>query len=245
MRSDRIEVVLTTHDGRRAVREVREPFELAATTDAMLLTLDPPRNEVEAPTTPSPSATVESSANSVSRDARSLDKTPTTLSRISIGGLGGVRVGGGVETPVIELLAALASPPWELGVIGQWEVAYQSLGHPIEQPWSGSGLAAGITVARHQLVGPQLDLNGGFRLEGVVLHQETNHRHPEEWMMKADGRIGVYVGAVIPRQSPVRFRAELGIDTLLGGSPSPASPELPSLPSWAASVAIGVEANGP
>jgi hypothetical protein len=200
---------------------------------------DPP------PTLPGLAPTLVPSSSALTSDTQPPEKAPTTWSRILIGGLGGARFGGGLWTPTVELLAALSARPWELGVIGQWETSYQSLGSQSPQRWSGSGIAVGLTVARRQPLGSQLELTGGARVEGVVLHQETNHKHPEDWMMKADARVGVYAGAIFPRPSSVRFRMEVAVDHLLGGSPSAATDQVPPLPSWGATLAVGVEGNGP
>jgi len=232
-------LVLTTRDGKRGVREVSAPFELQPTAEAMLVTFNPPVvSRDDPPAQPSPTIAAQ--------DAGPPQKPTTLLSRILLGGSAGARVGGGLATPVIDVSASLVSSAWEFGIVGQWEVAYASLAKDNSPPWSGSGVAAGIAVGRRQPLWSQIEIVGGVTLQGVVLHQEMHHKKPEQWMMRADGRIGAYAGAVVPRGSPVRIRMDFGLDRLLSGSqPPPASPDLPSLPSWGATVALGVEANGP
>jgi hypothetical protein len=247
LRGDRIEVVMTTRAGRRATRAVQAPFEIASTTDAMLVTLED-RSTAGGATpaiTPGLAPALVPSTGVPGSDIQPPEKATTTWSRILVSGLGGVRLGGGLWTPTVGLLAALSARPWELGVIGQWETSYQSLGSQSAQRWSGSGVAVGLTVARRQPLGSQLEITGGGRFEGVVLHQETNHKHPEDWMMKADARVGIYAGAIFPRPSSVRFRMEVAVDHLLGSSPSAATDQVPPLPSWGATLAVGVEGNGP
>lgn len=242
LESEGAQIVLTALDGTRAVRKLQEPFELPSTAEAMLLTLGPPD---AAPGSAPDLVPIPVATTTAEREATTPAKKSSPLSRISIGALAGARVGGGLATPVIAALASLTAPPWELGIVGQWEMAYDSLSDKSVAPWSGSGFAVGLMLGRHLPIGSQVDLLGGARLEGVVLHQEMHHRRPEESIMRADGRVGLYAGAVIPRQTPFRVRMEVAVDTLLGGAPPPASPDVPSLPSWGASLAVGVEANGP
>jgi len=236
--------MLITPDGRRAVRQLAEPFELAPTVEAMLIGFD------SAPTAPSQGVVLDEESTGTSlmdrpAGAPSLPP-PKPAANVLLGGSFGTRVGGQLATPVVAAFGALHSGFWELGVTGQWEASYGSIGAEAARAWSAAGFAAGVAVGRRQPLSSVLDLRLGISLAGAVLHQETHHQRPEQWLTRADARLGAYAGAVLPRRGLVRFRTELGVDFVPNtGQTQAATPDIPSLPSWAASLSIGAETNGP
>jgi hypothetical protein len=242
-RGGHVELVFATRDGRQAVRELADPAEMEPVVDALLVSLAP---------APEPLATAPSSSPippaPTHFEAPVPMPTPATqTSAILLGGALGARAGGGLITPTVGAFGTLGSGHWELAVTGQWESSYESLsGEDEAHAWSASGLAAGVGLGRREHVSAQLDLRAGLSLAGAFLHQETHHVRPEHWLTRADGRVGAYAGAVILRRSPVRIRADVAVDFAPGSSGYPAAaPDIPRLPSWATSFALGAETNGP
>ena len=248
LRGRGVEIVLVTRNGQRASRELAEPFELDATVQALLMSADalPPRAVVADSQSDVPIIPEVPLAPKADRAVASESPAPSLNRRIVLGGTAGARVGDRLLSPVWTILGSLDSGPWELGVRAQWESGYSSPSGVQTTGWSASGLAAGISIGQRRAVSRQLDLRAGVLLAGAVLHQETHHEHPEHWLLRTDVRLGGDVGAVWPTRGPVRLRLDLGFDVVAdSGQPRSASPELPSLPSWAATVSLGAETNGP
>jgi hypothetical protein len=242
---DSVDLVLVTQDGRRAVRELAEPTELAPTVEAMLINLDSDSAETRHELVSSDRAVVEPGPPD-QRPAPQLETPAKQATSVVIGGSLGVRVGGNLATPVVGAFGSLVSDPWEIGVAGQWEAAYQSLGADSPRPWSAAAIAAGVALGRRQHLSSALDLRAGVTLAGALLHQETHHQKPEQWLTRADARLGGYAGLLWPRRGVIRFRTELAFDVIPPtGQSQSAAPDVAALPTWAASLTIGAETNGP
>jgi hypothetical protein len=238
---DTAHLVLTTRDGRRADRELAKPYEVAPSVDALLIALDSrivpdettePNVPLDAPETQAPPSPAFSSA-------------PKAGTNFLLGAEGGVRWGGGLAAPTVQASAALRSGRWELGVFGLWETAYWNVGPYGGPAWSASGLGAGVCLARREPLSSSIDLVGGARVAGAVIHQETHHQHPEPEANDAEGRVGAYVGASWPRGAGFRLRTMIGGDYVpVGSSRTPVAPGAPVLPNWTATLTIGVEGEG-
>ena len=75
--------------------------------------------------------------------------------------------------------------------------------------------------------------------EEVVEHNPTQSR--------AEGRLGAYVGAVVPRRGEAHFRAELAgeiVPNHIGQTPESATGQ-PLMPWWATTLTVGVELGRP
>jgi hypothetical protein len=248
---DSTELVLTTADGRRTVRQLVEPFEVAPTVRAMLVSFD----DVPVPSSVHLSADAGfRGGSSNSSQADLLESMPAEHAQtpqkravnVVLGGSVGARTGGKLATPVVGAFGALHSGAWELGITGQWEISYESVGADASRAWSASGLAAGVTLGRRQTLWSRVDLRAGISLAGAMLHQETHHQRPEQWLTRADGRLGAYAGPVLPLYGVFRLRAEVAVDFVpLQGQGQTAAPGIPPLPTWAAALNLGVETNGP
>ena len=239
-------LTLLTADGRRAVRELAEASELAPTVEAMLVAFDPDISSTRHSL--SNAVAIEVPRNEAPRDdATHAPESPSRpTNSVVLGGVAGVRAGGNLATPVVGAFGAITSGAWELGVAGQWEMSYGSLDGQAARPWGASGFAGSVAIGRRENVSSLLDLRAGVTLAGAMLHQETHHQHPEQWLTRADARLGAYAGVLLPRRGIVRFRAEAAIDFVpITGQTLSASPDLPPLPTWGASLMLGAETNGP
>jgi hypothetical protein len=237
---DTAHLVLTAQDGRRAERELAKPFEVAPSADALLMALDERtlRDEKTEPRVP----VVAPEAGAPAAIASSASKANTNL---QLGAEGGIRWGGGLAAPTVQAFAALRSGHWELGVFGLWEILYANIGAYQGPEWSAAGLGAGVSLARREPLSSSIDLLGGVRIAGAVIHQETHHQHPEPESNDAEGRIGAYLGAAWPRRAALRLRTVVGGDYVpVGSTRTPVAPGAPVLPNWTATLTIGVEGEG-
>lgn len=240
---------LIDSDGRRAERELGQPFELGPSVQALLVDLDASvahdsPQQVSSPdgedgTAKGPLISDRDGATSGSPSVRPPPAKDT--SSVVLGAALGARYGGGIATPTVNAFGALRLRRWELGVMGNWEVSYKSLadGGP---SWSAAGLSAGISVGRRERVNSNLDFLLGATVAAAVLHQETHVRHPEQEATNGEGRLGGYLGVVGPVRGALRFRLQLQADaTAVGPTQRTIAADVPALPAWALGAQVGVE----
>ncbi len=236
-------LVFTTSDGRRAVRQMARPEELAPTLEALRVT-----GSIAAPAAP---ATGPVPASAAIRDRSPVPQqpghpAPAEHSAVHFGASAGARIGThALVTPVLDAFGAVSLDRWELGVFGQWETGYHEVTDEANTSQRSSGLAAGISVGRREPVGGSLSLLGGARLGLAALDEEVVEHNPAQG--RAEGRFGAYVGAVVPRRGETHFRAELVGEVVpnhIGQTPESDTGQA-LMPWWATTLTIGVELGRP
>jgi hypothetical protein len=234
-------LTLTTPDGRRATRDIGQPFEVVPTAQALLVTLDEPPTDPNLPRTLDvpPKVLVDAP------DHPQQEGGATWASRVLLGGAAGARIGSGLITPVIGLSGLISQRKWEFGVFGQWEPSYESLKKVPAPDWTGIGFTVGVMLGRREPLSARLEAIGGVSLAGALLHQESHHIHPEQHVIAAQPRLGGYTGAVwTARERRWRGRLQLGAD-VSPQTPAAAGPGIPTLPSWGTALTLGLETEVP
>ena len=237
--TDAARLIFVTGDGRRAERRLAHPDELVPTVAALGV------RGVNGSSTPAfeggPAAPARA-ADAVSP----LDSPPSgpaaapSEARPLFALLGGTRAGAGrLVSPVLAGAAAIAVDRWELGINLALELQYFNLDLS-ETDVRTSAASAGVTVGRREPFA-DLELSFGGRTMVAALNDESRKDSGERG--RAELRLGAYLGAVWPRQSSPRFRADLALDVVphesLGAIGTPVTPWL------AVSALVGVELGGP
>ncbi len=241
-------LVFTTRDGRRAVRKLAGPDELGPTLEALRVT-----GHVEAPHSPeSPAVAPAAPAAPLVAGDRTPEphkpaaSPPEEHSAVHFGASVGARLGThALVSPVFDAFGSLSLEHWEIGVLGQWESGYHELGDEVAAGKRASGLAAGIAVGRREPLGSALSLLGGASLGMAALDEETAEHNPTQGV--AEGRVGAYVGAVVPRRGFTHLRARLVgeiVPNHVGRTPENTAGE-PLMPWWATTFTVGLELGRP
>lgn len=237
--TDAARLIFVTRDGRRAERRLAHPDELMPTVAALGV-----RGASESST---PVLEDDPMAPGRAADAVSpLDSPPSEpaaapgQARALFALLGGTRAGAGrLVSPVLAGAAAIAVERWELGIHLALELQYFNLDLS-EQDVRTSAASVGVTVGRREPIA-DVDLSFGARSMVAALNDESRKDDGERG--RAELRLGAYLGAVWPRQSSSRFRADLALDVVphesLGSIGTPVTPWL------AVSALMGVEFGGP
>ena len=239
---------LIDSDGRRAQRELGQPFELGPSVQALLVDLDASAPGDSAPPASSSPETdtqttrlAEISNRERSAGSREGARAPAKDMSFVLGTALGARYGAGIATPTLNAFGALRLGRWELGVMGNWEISYKSVAED-GPPWTAAGLSAGISVGRRERVSSNLDFLLGGTIAAAVLHQETHVRRPEQEATNGEGRLGGYLGVVAPARAALRFRAQVQADaTAVGPTQRAIAADVPALPAWAIGAQVGVE----
>jgi hypothetical protein len=160
---------------------------------------------------------------------------------------GGAQLGfrGGVDdlvTPTIEALVAVDFGRWELGVLGRYEVRYAHFSASAPPQPKSSGVGVGILTGIRRPLGGTLTLVGGGSLSLAALDEEAAVDGG-----RAELRMGVYAGAVLPRRSHVRLRCNLGLEAVphAFGSSTRNAAGTPIFPWLAFTLGLGVELGAP
>lgn len=251
-------VVFSTMDGRSAERKIGSPSELEPTVRA-LDTIGP---AFEKRTTPAPEASLKEQSESAPPAPTTLEARESTdaegarassaalaqeLARTSIryGALAGGRVGGGgLATPVIDAYASVGAAKWEVGVLGRWEPHYANLADKDAQPRSGA-LGAGVMVGRRESAGRHVLIVAGGSLLVAAIHEEGSASKERASATYAEGRIGAYLGVIVPRRSTMRFRANLMAEAVPSKVVKYNSDGAPLSQRWGVALMMGVELGGP
>ena len=233
-------LIFVTLDGRRAERRLAHPDDLMPTVVA--LGVRGP-SEISTPVLEGAPMAPARAADLVSR----LDSPPSgpaaaapSEARALFAVLGGTRGGvGRLVSPVLGGAAAIAVDRWELGINLALELQYFDL-HLSEPDGPSSAASVGVTVGRREPIA-DVDLSFGARSMVAAVNDESRKDSGERG--RAELRLGAYLGAVWPRQSSSRFRADLALDVVphesLGAVGTPVTPWL------AVSALMGVEFGGP
>jgi hypothetical protein len=238
--TDAARLIFVTRDGRRAERRLAHPDELMSTVMALGVR---GVNESSTPVLEDDPMAPARTADAVSP----LDSPPSSEPAAAPGEaralfalLGGTRAGAGrLLSPVLGGAAAIALGRWELGINLALELQYFNL--DLSEPdVRTSAASVGVTVGRRNTIA-DLELLFGARSMVAALNDESRKDSGERG--RAELRLGAYLGAVWPRQSSSRFRADLALDVVphesLGTNGTPVTPWL------AVSALMGVEFGGP
>lgn len=245
---DRGVVVFWTKDGRSAAREIDDPTELAATVTALDTTSSLLHDETETsapPRTPSPPSPLSPERERPSAPIEV--RTAETTSRPSVvgGALAGGRVGaGGLATPVLDLFAALNLDDWQIGVLGRGEPHYVNVVERDAQPRS-AGLGAGVMAARRVPLGANVLLLAGASAVVAAVHEDRSRKDGGANATHADGRLGAFLGLVLPRRAATRFRTNLTFEVMPPRAVERSAEGLALSPWWGLALLAGVELGGP
>lgn len=247
---DRGVVVFWTKDGRSASREVENPTELAATVTA----LDTASSVIDdGDEDPPPSPRVPSSPPRLpsehERPSAPIDvRIEQSTSRPSVvgGALAGGRIGaGGLATPILDLYAALNLDDWQIGVLGRGEPYYVNVVERDAQPGS-AGLGAGVMAARRMPLGANVLLLAGVSAVVAAVHEDRSRKNESgSNTTHADGRLGAYLGLVLPRRSTTRLRTNLTFEMMPPRAVERSAEGLALSPWWGVALLVGVELGGP
>lgn len=252
-------VVFTTRDGRQAVRQVPTPAELAATIEALLVTTPPPAIVEPPATTPGatpPAAPERGPAKAKAKAAAdSRHEVPRVDEhRIETRGFAIVEAGGRIAgpgrfvSPAVAIGAHVVLDRWELGVDLSWEPIYGT-SRATPPGFQMFATAVGIGIGRREPLGRGFELSAMGRAGVALVHEEREGEleSGEPQGSRAQMRLGVSGSLIYAKEAPFRVRATLAGDyvpTKLGGGQS-VDPVLPTLPSWGATLSIGLEADLP
>lgn len=237
--TDAARLIFATRDGRRAERRLAHPDELMPTVMALGVR---GVNESSTPVLEDGPMASARAADAVSP----LDSPPSepaaapVEARALFALLGGTRAGAGrLVSPVLAGAAAIALERWELGINLALELQYFDL-HLSDPDGPSSAASVGVTVGRREPIA-DVELLFGARSMVAAVNDESQKDGGEPG--RAELRLGAYLGAVWPRQSSSRFRADLALDVVphesLGAIGTPVTPWL------AVSALMGVEFGGP
>lgn len=237
--TDAARLIFVTRDGRRAERRLSRPDELMPTVVA--LGVRGAREESTPALGDEPRVAPSSAVDAVSpldSPASEPDAAPGEAGAL-FALFGGTRAGAGrLVSPVLGGAAAIAVDRWELGIHLALELQYFNLDLS-ETDVRTSAASVGVTVGRREPIA-DLELSFGGRTMVAALNDESRKDSGERG--RAELRLGAYVGAVWPRTSSSRFRADVALDVVphesLGSIGTPVTPWL------AVSALMGVEFGG-
>ena len=245
---DRGVVVFWTKDGRSASRELENPTELAATVSALDTASSVIDDRSEAVPPPPDSSSMQRLPSERERPSAPIDvRTGESMSRPSVvgGALAGGRVGaGGLATPILDLYAALNLDDWQIGVLGRGEPYYVNVAERDAQPRS-AGLGAGVMAARRVPLGANVLLLAGASAVIAAVHEDRSRKGAGSNTTHADGRLGAYLGLVLPRRATTRLRTNLTFEMMPPRAVERSAEGLALSPWWGVALLVGVELGGP
>ena len=252
---------LRTADGRRAVRPLTAPAELAPLVEALLTTLpaapivDDPKAQPVAegrPVTPPPDTRPASSA-------RVGERTPMWL--VYLAGAGRLGMSDWVgATPSASLAVGGVFERWECGVGGETDFTYAPLTGSKPSGFSLRTYGVDTFVGYRPRLGPIVGVLGadagasfvdeamtslGSAMQGMHTGSQdaavvSVHYRPVQF------DLGSYVGVVVPITRTIRVRTQLDARYVgMRFAAPPSGVSWPSLPTWDASLSLGVEGVGP
>lgn len=241
-------VTFITTDGRRAVRALLAPEELAPTLDALLVTL-PPDAPAPEPVTPAPAPPVDAAVRVEPRPAPPPATRPATASpevHFLLGGAAGVRLGfgGAYASPDAALRASGTFGAWELGAIAEYAPYYAYLpGGTPSGFWLWSFIA-GVQAGRRESVG-NWNLGYGLGFGVASVHEEANETDGSGKVADyGQPRTAAYLRLSFPRRARFRGVVDLTLDAVLGSVKKRATvrSDVPDLPRFGAALNLGIEA---
>ena len=197
-----------TRDGRRATRRLAHPDELLPTVVALAVR---GASESSAPALEDGPAAAGRDDNVVSPlDLRPSVPAAAPEARAHFAVLGGTRAGAGrLMSPVLGGVAAIALERWELGINLALELQYFDLQKSKAAPTSA--VTVGVAAGRREAIA-DFELLYGARAMVAAVNDESQDDNGEP--VRAELRLGAYLGGVWPRRSSARFRADLSLDVV-------------------------------
>jgi hypothetical protein len=132
---------------------------------------------------------------------------------------------------------SIALDRWQLGILGAFEMQYFDLTREAPGERRSSAIALGVLAGRREPVG-NVEIVGGARLSFALLEHKDDDRG------RGQVRLGAYGGIVWPRQSPLRFRADLAAEISPEEQNTASSTAVASAPQWASLMLAGIEVGG-
>jgi hypothetical protein len=236
-------VVLTTQDGRQAVRRIDSPEDLRPLVDALLVTLPAPSTSDAIASTGQHPETA--AAPPIDHAQSAADKAMYLVVQAD----GGARVSapGGFASPSFGARLGAVFGRWELACTGQWDPAHTLLSGGTPAGFSMSRYAVGVAAGRRLLLGESTIALGLTTAVAVVSEVGIDNGGPSAGQTggatSAEPLVGAYVAFVWPHRSSLRFRSELSGDAVASrlGKTLVMDPSLPALPWWSATTTLGVE----
>jgi hypothetical protein len=236
--TDAARLIFQTRDGRRAERHVAHPDELVPTVVALGVR---GAGESSTPALENGSAAPARAADAEPPPDSLPSKRPAAPAeaRAHFALLGGARAGAGrLVSPLLGGAAAIALERWELGINLALELQYFDLQQSKAAP--SSAVSVGVTVGRREALA-DVEVLFGARTMVAAVNDESHEDNGEP--VRAELRLGGYLGGVWPRQSSSRFRADLALEVVPNHSRSGIG--TPATPWLAVSALMGVELGGP
>lgn len=243
------EVVFLTVDGRRAVRTILGPEELADAVDALAVTFTvknetasateaaeaPPAETpaaIPAPGTnpataqPTPPPTVQPPVSDVRAPTSAVAPEPAPpLAVLAISGQVGFRAGQGTGSPVIIGQGTLGLSRFEVGVAVQWETGYVDLGEELGEHRTASGVGARLELGTRLLQRTPVSASAGLSLGAAALELARPESQTDDTL---EGRLGAFAAARFPGAGPVGLRASVAGEWAPSGLQTSSYAELPS-----------------
>lgn len=262
------EVVFVTSDGRRAVRSIAGPEELADTVDALAVTftVEQPAADGEEATAapdkgvpaaaatapaampiaaspPAPPNVNAATPHTPMSEVHAAAPPATPVTALALSGEVGFRSGQGTGSPVIAGQSMLELEHFELGVAAQWESGYVGFGEEQEGGKSASGVAARLLLGARLYRARPVRLSAGLSLGAAALELKRGDSlataQPDDSL---EARFGAYATARAPGTGRVGMLASVvGEWTPAGLRTNDASP----LPSVALLGVLGFEVEVP
>jgi hypothetical protein len=239
---DRASVTLVTRDGRRATRSLASPDELVPTTEALLVAPPP---EIEEPTTEEPAADAASPESDVS---------------FLFGAAGGARLGfpGEYASPTVLATGGVTFSRWDAALHAQWDAVHAPLGSASPEGFRLSTFVLAASLGRREpmdsvwiVYGAQLGVSFlSYRAPRAANAQGTSGDGDFPGTGPASGsktepRLGLYGGALLPRDAWIRFRSVLMVDVIPSRIGDELNLEQVPVPWWSAALVVGVEGELP
>ncbi len=241
-------VTFLTTDGRRAVRALMSPEELAPALDALLVTLPPepvrPGAVPAAPATPEPPRTPPAGPAQGGPQGGA-PAAPSAEAHFHLGASAGLRFGfgGAYVTPALGLRPSGTFGAWELAGVVEYDPSYSYLPGGSPSGFKLWSFVAGVQVGRREAIG-NVALGYGLGVGVASIREEANDADGTTKVGdRAQPRASLYGRLVYPRRSTWRGTLDLRIDAALGSVKKQASlrNDLPDLPRWGVLLSLGVE----
>jgi hypothetical protein len=230
----------TTVEGRRAVRELQNPDELAPAIEALLVTVAP-----LAPPAAAGAVETQPATHDLRPKQTTLAEPPGSHTRphFVLGAGTGARftLGHKYLAPAVSLRASGVFDHWELGIFGEWDPLFKRLSGATPAGFAMSALVLGALFGRRERAG-RFEVNYGVDL-GIASVASAANSGVASSVDASQQRAGVYLGSRYPRDKTTRFTVDLLSDAALSGlrGPATAAAGLPPFPRYGVALSLGVE----
>jgi hypothetical protein len=247
---DHASVLFTTIDGRRTLRSIEAPSDLAPLVDALVVTW--PREDAARARVPPVPAAPEPPAPAGEGHA----SAPTSGGsiRLAFRGAAGARISspGAFASPSFGLGAGFVIGPWEVSAFGVLDPLHALLASQRPTGFTLSRYAVGVAVGRRVVVGPAA-VAAGLGTSVAVTQEAGSDNRDNSGAQLGDAQAGgasaaeplaaTYVGFIYPRGSSIRLRPELSAEIVASriGRTLTIDPSLPALPWWNGAATLAIE----